>query len=168
MMAKAEKLPTAESQPVRASSPKKKPRGRAFAKGVSGNPAGRPPGSRNKATELAQQLLDREAEALARTLIERALQGDSTALRLCVERLLPIRKDRAITLPLPPITSPQELARGFTALVAAVSQGEITLEEAQRMAALFQQYSQVLEVAELEQRVRQLEARWSHELEEEN
>ena len=168
MMAKAEKPKTAESQRVRTSSQKKKSRGRVFAKGVSGNPAGRPPGSCNKATQLAQQLLEGEAEALVRTLIERALEGDSTALRLCVERLIPIRKDGAVKLRLPPITSTQELAGGFAALVAAVSKGDMTPDEAHRIAALFEQYSKVLETVELEQRITQLEERWSDELEAES
>ncbi len=161
----------AESQRVKtgvAGQKKKRARGRAFAKGVSGNPAGRPPGSRNKATLLALQLLEGEAEALARTVIERALKGDSSALRLCLERLIPIRKDRVIELDLPPITSPQELGAGFTALVAAVTKGEMTPDEAQGVAALFEQYRKVLETGELEQRVTQLEERWSHESEAEN
>ena len=64
-------------------SKKKKARGRPFAKGVSGNPAGRPVGSRNKATLLALQLLEGEAEALTRKAVEQALEGDTTALRLC-------------------------------------------------------------------------------------
>ena len=147
---------------------KKNARGRAFAKGVSGNPAGRPPGSRNKATVLALQLLEGEAEALARKVIERALEGDTAALRLCLERLIPLRKDRVIKLDLPPITSTQELAAGFAAVVAAVAKGDMTPDEAQRIAALLEQYSKVLERAELEQRVTQLEERWAHESEAEN
>ena len=69
---------------------------------------------------------------------------------------------------LPPITSPQELGAGFTALVAAVTKGEMTPDEAQGVAALFEQYRKVLETGELEQRVTQLEERWSHESEAEN
>ena len=111
---------------------KKKARGRAFAKGVSGNPAGRPPGSRNKATVLALELLEGEAEAVARKAIERALEGDSAALRLCLERLIPLRKDRVITLDLPPITSTQDLATVLAAVVAALAKGEVTPDEAQR------------------------------------
>ena len=169
MMADRKEPARAKSQrPGADGSNKKKARGKVFAKGVSGDPAGRPPGSRNKATQLAQQLLEGEAEALARKVIERALEGDGTALRLCLERLIPIRKDRVIKLHLPPITSTQELAAGFAALVAAVAKGDLTPDEAQRVAALFEQYSKVLETAQLEQRVTQLEERWSHELEAES
>ena len=63
-------------------------RGRPFPPGVSGNPAGRLPGTRNRATMAAEALLDGEAEALTRKAIEMAMAGDTTALRLCLERIL--------------------------------------------------------------------------------
>src|SRR5579859_5821986 len=72
------------------------PRGRPFPPGVSGNPKGRPKGSRNKATLIAQALRDSEAKALVRPLVERALKGDRPALRACVDRLLPRRRDRRV------------------------------------------------------------------------
>ena len=59
-----------------------KQRGRPFIKGQSGNPAGRPRGSRNRATRAMQTLLDGEAQALTRKAVELALEGDTTALRL--------------------------------------------------------------------------------------
>jgi len=67
-----------------------KPRGRPFKKGrPSPNPNGRPPGARNRTTLAAEALLDGEAEALTRKAIERALDGDPTALRICIDRILP-------------------------------------------------------------------------------
>ena len=62
-------------------------RGRPFPKGRSGTPAGRRLGSRNKATLAAQKLLAGEAEALTRRAVEAAFAGDSTAMRLCLERI---------------------------------------------------------------------------------
>jgi hypothetical protein len=53
-------------------------------KGQSGNPAGPPKGTRHKATIAAEALLDGEVEALTRKAIERALEGDGVALRLCL------------------------------------------------------------------------------------
>src|SRR5262249_5233277 len=78
-------------------------RGRPFVAGQSGNPSGRPRGARNKATLLAEALLDGEAEAITRKLIEKGLEGDSTALRLCLERLLSPRRDRRVEFDLPKI-----------------------------------------------------------------
>jgi hypothetical protein len=53
-----------------------------FRPGQSGNPDGRPKGSRNKATLAMEALLDGEAEAITRKAIEKALEGDMTAIRL--------------------------------------------------------------------------------------
>ena len=83
-------------------------RGRPFPKGRSGNPAGRRLGLRNKATLAAQKLLAGEAEALTRKAVEAAFAGDSTAMRLCLERVLP--RDRAVEFALPPIKSAADIA----------------------------------------------------------
>jgi len=72
-------------------------RGR-FRKGKSGNPAGRPPGSVNRSTRAAIQLLDGEAEALTRKAIELALAGDPMALRLCLDRIVGVRRGRPVEL----------------------------------------------------------------------
>src|SRR6516225_7230100 len=86
--------------------------GRPFARGRSGNPSGRRPGSRNKATLAAAALLDGEFEALTRKAVELALAGDPTALRLCLERLLPPRRERAVTFRLPGLaTAGREASR---------------------------------------------------------
>ena len=44
----------------------KQRRGRPFAKGTSGNPRGRPPGSKNKTTLAVEALLEGEAQAITR------------------------------------------------------------------------------------------------------
>ena len=56
---------------------------------------GRPQGSRNKATLAIEALLDGESDKLTRKAVDLAMKGDTTALRLCLERLCPPRKDRA-------------------------------------------------------------------------
>ena len=48
---------------------------------------------RNRATLAAMELLDGEAEALTRTAIDLALSGDMAALRLCIERIIPVRRE---------------------------------------------------------------------------
>ena len=72
-------------------------RGRPF---QAGNP-GRPKGARNKASLAAEALLDGEAETLARKAVEMALAGDTTAMRLCLERIMPIRRDRPVSFAMP-------------------------------------------------------------------
>jgi hypothetical protein len=72
-----------------------------FSKGQSGNPGGRPLGARHKATLAAEALLDGEAEGLTRKAIEAALGGDMPALRICLDRILPPRKERPVRFKLP-------------------------------------------------------------------
>jgi hypothetical protein len=74
-----------------------------------GNKAGhgRPQGSRNSATIALQALLDGEGEAVTRKLIELALKGDPTGLRLVTERLIPVARDRRLSIELPPVKDTQ-------------------------------------------------------------
>src|ERR1700750_199372 len=83
----------------------KRVRGRPFPKGQSGNPAGRPRGSSNRATRAAELLLDGEATALTRKAVEMALAGDAAALRLCLDRTVAPRRERSVDLALPPINN---------------------------------------------------------------
>src|SRR5450755_483524 len=104
--------------------------GHLFKPGQSGNPKGRQRGSRNQATLAVEALLDGEAELLTRKAIEIAKEGDMQALRLCLDRIVPPRKDRPVNFELPPITCAGDAAKASAALVAAVSIGQITPSEA--------------------------------------
>ena len=73
-----------------------------FQKGQSGNPSGRPRGSRNRATILFQNLLEDDAEAIARKAVDMAKAGDIAAIRICMDRLAPARRTDAIAFELPP------------------------------------------------------------------
>jgi flavoprotein len=130
---------------------------RRFRKGRSGNPAGRPQGSRNKTTLAVDALLDGEAETLTRKAIEKAKDGDVTALRLCLDRIAPVRKDRPVTFSLPTIACASDAAKASAALVAAVSLGEITPSEAVELGRLLESYVRALEVTEIEDRLNKLE-----------
>src|SRR6266853_395500 len=70
-------------------------RGR-FARGRSGNPAGRPRGCRDHVNRAARLLLAGEGEALTRKAVELALAGDPTALRLCLERIVGPYRERVV------------------------------------------------------------------------
>ncbi len=90
-----------------------------------GNP-GKPKGSRHRATQAVQALLVGEAEALTRKVVEMALAGDTTALRLCLERLAPPRKDAPVTFELPPMTSTSDAVQAAGAILGAVAEGDLT------------------------------------------
>ena len=137
---------------------KQEDRGR-FRKGQSGNPAGRPPGVRNKATETAEMLLDGEADALTRKAVELALDGDSTALRLCLERIIPPRRGRPVRLGLPPVRTAADLGSTMAAITTAAAEGAITPGEAAELARVVEIFVRATETSDFERRLRQLEAR---------
>ena len=132
-------------------------RGRPFRKGRSGNPAGRRPGSRNKATIAAAKLLAGEAEGLTRKAVELALEGDPMALRLCVERILPACRERAVKFALPPIESPADIAAAMKAVTSALADGEITPGEAGRIAGVVDTFVRAIEASDFEERLKELE-----------
>ncbi|EYD75386.1 hypothetical protein Rumeso_03033 [Rubellimicrobium mesophilum DSM 19309] len=86
-----------------------------------------------------------------------ALAGDTTALRLCLERLLPPRRDTPIALDLPPLHSARDAAQAVGAVVAAVGRGDLTPLEGKAVVDLIDSYRRILEVTELEERVAELE-----------
>jgi len=132
-------------------------RGR-FLKGRSGNPAGRPPGLRNKATLAAEQMLDDEAEALTRVALDLAHGGDPVALRLCLDRIIAPRRERAVRFAMPPITGAADLAGAMAALALAAAQGIITPGEAAQLSQVVETYIRAIETTDLERRLRAVEA----------
>ena len=129
-----------------------------FQKGQSGNPKGRPKGARNKATLAMESLLDGEAEALTRRAVEMALGGDTVALRLCMERIMPARKDRHITFDLPKLATAGDLVKARAALVEAVAKGQITPSEAGELSKLVEGCAKALDLHDIQQRLDKLEA----------
>jgi len=120
-------------------------RGRPFEKGRSGNPSGRRPGSRNKATLAAAALLAGESEALTRKAVELALAGDPTAMRLCIERLLPPCRERTVKFTLPPIESVSDISAAMQAVTAALARGNITPGEAATIAGVVETFARAIE-----------------------
>ena len=111
----------------------------------------------NQTTKAAQELLEGEAQALTRKAVELAKAGNVVALRLCLERLIPPRKDRPITMKLPQVESVGDLPKALEAVLKAVAQGEITPSEGQYMAAMLETYRKGVELADLEARLTALE-----------
>ncbi len=132
-------------------------RGKPFQRG---NP-GRPKGARNKATLAAEALLSGEAEALARRAVELALEGDTTALRLCLERIVPPQRDRPVMFALPRLETPADAVRASAALVEAVASGDLTPAEAGELSKLLDGFTRAIEVHDLMARVEQLEGNGS-------
>ena len=125
---------------------------------AQGNP-GRPKGARHKTTRAIEGLLDGEAEALTRKVIELAKDGEMAALRLCLERIVPVRKDAPVYFELPAINSARDAAEAASAILKAVSEGEITPLEGASLMALMENYRRALEASDFEARISTLEAR---------
>ena len=138
--------------------PKGKPRGRPFSKGQSGNPRGRFVGSRNQATVAAQALLDGEADRLFRRAVDMADSGHPMALKLCLERIVAPRRERAVAFALPPIRSAADIAGAMGAVAAAVANGTLTPGEAESIARMVETFLRSIETSDFDRRLQALEA----------
>lgn len=123
---------------------------------TTGN-TGRPKGARNRTTIAVLELLEGQAEALAQRAVELALGGDTTALRLCLERIAPPRRDAPVTFTLPAMTTARDAAEAAAAVLQAVAEGSLTPGEGAAVMTLIDSYRRTLEITELEARVASLE-----------
>jgi hypothetical protein len=130
-----------------------------FQKGASGNPAGRPPGSRNRAAVTMEALLEGDAEKLMQKATELALGGEISALRLCMERLLPPRKERPIRIDVGPLENANQLRDAVNAVIRTVAEGEITVREGEAVSNMISAQASVLATVDFESRLDELEQR---------
>ena len=127
-----------------------------FAPGNPGGP-GRPEGSLNKATLAAQELLDGEVGALTRKVIEMAKAGEITALRLCLDRIIPARKSRPVALDLPDIKTADDVLAAHAIVLRAMADGKLTLDEVIAVSGLLENKRKAIEATEFEARLDALE-----------
>lgn len=102
-------------------------------KGQSGNPAGRPRGSRNKVSLLRDYLLENEEEQLINKLIASALAGEPHAMALCLDRLMPRCKERSIEVEVGPIGDHQQVCAAMSKIFAAICSGQILPSEGEKL-----------------------------------
>ncbi len=74
---------------------------------------GRPRGSKNMTTILAQQLLDSRAEPIAAKALTMALQGDKAALRIVMDRILPVRRETRVNIGTLPTKTSADVSKAF-------------------------------------------------------
>ena len=131
-----------------------KTRGRPFAPGN----AGRPRGSRNKTSILAEQLLEAGVDAVAKSVVAAAKRGNMVAAKIVLDRLVPPRRGRPVQFDLPPASDTAGLVSAFAALTAGVSSGQLSPEEASAVAAVLEAQRKAIEMHDLSVRVTALEA----------
>jgi hypothetical protein len=135
-----------------------------FSKGQSGNPKGRPKGSRNRVALLAEQIFeqrlfgeDRKADAIIAKTIALAEAGDTSCIRLCLDRIAPVRKDRPVWFELPAMKASRDAVSASGAIVAAVASGELTPSEAAELGKVIDSFARTLQAVEFEERLSKLE-----------
>jgi hypothetical protein len=119
---------------------------------------GRPRGSRNKSTVMAQELLNSHAESVVKKCLFMALQGDSRAMQLCMDRILPARRDAPVKLGKLPTATAAELSKSSEKVTRLVAEGKITPTQGQAMAELLEQRRRVIETEDIDARLKKMEA----------
>jgi len=120
---------------------------------------GKPKGARHRTTRAIESLLEGQYEALTQKAVSMALGGDAVALRLCLDRIAPPRKDAPISIELPAVRSAADAVEASAAVLAAVADGEISPDEAGRVMALLTAHKSIVEAGDHEARIAALENR---------
>ncbi len=121
-----------------------------------GNP-GKPKGARSRVTLAMEALLQGQHEALTKAAIDKALEGDTVALRLCLDRLAPPRRDAFISMTLPPVVTAADIIVASSSVLQEVADGNVTPDEAGRVMALLTAHRAIVETVDLERRIATLE-----------
>jgi hypothetical protein len=133
-------------------------RGR-WARGSSGNPNGKPRGSRNRVSIILEKILADDGKEVAEAVVKAAKDGDMTAARLVLDRLIPAPKGRRVQLDLPSIDTPKDILAALSAVAHSMGKGEITPDEASQIASVIEFRRKAAETVELEARVAEIEKR---------
>lgn len=128
-----------------------------FRRGRSGNPRGRVLGSRNKASAIAETLMEEEASAVTRKLVERALKGNSTAMKLYFERVVPPRRERAVRIAMPEVRDPGDINAAMAAVTRAVAAGEVSPSDAGELARMVETLLRTFQAGDFDRRLRAIE-----------
>jgi hypothetical protein len=134
-----------------------KQRGRPFEPGQSGNPGGRPKGSRNRVTQAVETLIHGQAEALGAKAVEMALAGDASMLRALLSTLVSARRDRTVEFELPKIETAADVLAASSAVIAACAGGDVSPSEAGKIMELIATHVRTIEATEFDARLTALE-----------
>jgi hypothetical protein len=131
-----------------------KPRGRPF---QPGNP-GRPPGSRNRVTQMLEQLAEGQAEQIFQKVLEGALAGDGPCQKMLMDRLWPPRKGQPVNVIMPPINTSQDVFPAIASIWTAIREGRLTPDEASALSVVIDRSIQAIELHDITKRIAALEA----------
>lgn len=128
-----------------------------FQKGQSGNPKGKAKGTKNKATLAAEELLKGELNGICRRLIDEALEGNMQAIKLVLDRVLPVRKSPNVSISLPKLNSSSDALNALALITDAVGTAEISPDEGEVLSRIVNSYVKALEAYDFEKRLTDLE-----------
>jgi hypothetical protein len=123
-----------------------------FSSGQSGNPAGRPRGSRNKSTVIVEKLLDDSAGELTQAAIDQATGGDPAALRACLDRVTPRLRHRPLDFDLPDLVTLADTPGAINAIAQGLARGDLDLEEAAALMRAVREFTLALAAVERDKR----------------
>lgn len=131
-----------------------------WTRGQSGNPNGRPIGSRNLTYRHLHLLMMEQGEAVVAAVLAAALAGDTAAMKLALDRILPRRVCTPIRdVTLPPLRTAADASQALGEITTAVLDGRITADEAAALASLVGVFIKVVDIHDLERRIVELEQR---------
>ena len=102
-------------------------------------------------------LLDADAKAITEKCIELAKGGDSAALRLCMERLVPPRKERVVCFEMPPLEKAADCIPVIASIMQGVAAGDLTPGEAAALSKILDSYTRAVELTDLAEKIAKLE-----------
>lgn len=135
------------------------PKDTRFKPGQSGNPSGRRAGTRSSALLALDALAEGEANEIAQAMIDKAKEGDTTAGRMLLERIWPVRKGRGIAFDLPEVTKADELPPAIASVTRQVADGDISPDEGAIIVSLLEAHRRAIETSDHAARIEALEER---------
>jgi len=128
-----------------------------FQPGKSGNPSGRPAGSRNKSNVVAAEFA-KEGSEIARVVIAKAKDGDMSAAALVLQRLSPPLRAAAEKIVFE-LNQQAPLTEQFKQIMAAVASGGIDPDIGNMLINCLKTGADLIATEELEKRLAVLEAK---------
>lgn len=130
-----------------------------FQKGCSGNPKGRPKGSIGQAALLAKNIFEENVTVICNRLVDEAKNGNIQAIRLILDRILPVRKELPMKINLPEIKCAQDVSAAITIITSAIADGHITVSEGESLSKIIDINLKTIETQDFQIRLEKLEAK---------
>jgi hypothetical protein len=146
--------------PIAAPDAPKKVIGRPFPKGSSANPRGMKPGTKHRKTLLLAGMSDEDRATIVATIIRQARKGCRASQRMIVDRIEPPRHGSPVRFPLAPIVTVADIVKAHAEILAALSKGRLTPQEAMEVAGVVELARRAIETEQLETRIATMEAKF--------